>query len=242
MRASLLDDAAVAHDEDAVGDLAHNGEVVRDEEHGEAVLDAEAFEECDDLGLNGDIERGGGFVGDEKARAIDERHGDHDALPLTAGELVREVVEAALWVGKCNFMKCGDDAGVQLGAGDTRIVGEDGFGDLPADAHDGVERRHGLLKDHGEGAAAVRAHLIFTEGEEVLGVEVGCAGELQAAGDGGCRQKQTQQCQRGCGFAGAGLADQAEGFAGCDVEGDAVNGFVTGEGDAEIARGEQRGR
>ena len=82
MRRSLLHDAAVAHDEDAVGNLADDGEVVRDEEHGEAVLAVETFEKCDDLRLHGDVECGGGFVGDEKTRAVDERHGNHEALPL----------------------------------------------------------------------------------------------------------------------------------------------------------------
>jgi len=37
----LLHDAAVLHHRDAVGDLADDGEVVRDEEHGEAVFGAE---------------------------------------------------------------------------------------------------------------------------------------------------------------------------------------------------------
>lgn len=119
---------------------------------------------------------------------------------------------------------------------------EDGFGDLAADAHDRVERGHGLLEDHGDGAAAVGAHLVFAEGEQVFGVRVGLAGELEAAGDGGRGRKQAEDGERGGGLAGAGLADEADGFAGGNVEGDAVDGFVAGEGDAEIADGEQRGR
>lgn len=73
-------------------------------------------------------------------------------------------------------------------------------------------------------------------------MEVGLAGELEIAGDGGCRRKQAKEGERGCGLARAGLADEADGFAKGDVEGDAVNGFVAGEGDMEIANGEQRGR
>jgi hypothetical protein len=63
------------------------------------MLTAETLEQSDDLRLHGDVECGGGLVCDEQARAVDERHGDHDALALAAGELMRVVVEAALWVG-----------------------------------------------------------------------------------------------------------------------------------------------
>ena len=122
------------------------------------------------------------------------------------------------------------------------MVREDGFGDLVADAHDGVERGHGLLEDHGDGAAAVRAHLIFAESEEVFGFGVRLAGEADAAGEVRRGRKEAEQGEGGGGLAGAGLADEAEGLAGSDVEGDAVDGLVPGEGDAEIADGEQRSR
>ena len=112
------------------------------------------------------------------------------------------------------------------------------------DAHHWIQRGHGLLKDHREGTAAVRAHLIFTEGEEIFGVVwlVWLAGELKIAGDGRGGWKEPEQSERRRRLAGAGLADEADGLAGCDVEGDAVDGLVPGEGDPEIARGEQWGR
>ena len=120
-------------------------------------------------------------------------------------------------------------------------MGEHGFGDLMTDAHDRVERGHGLLKDHRHGTAAMCAHFVLSEGEEVFGV-VGRVAELEAAGEVRGGRKKTEQGQRGCRFSGAGFADEANGLTGRDVEGDAVNGFVAGEGDAEIARGEERGR
>ena len=44
--------------------------------------------------LHGDVERGGGFVGDQEIGLGDQHHGDHDALAHAAGELVRiEVVD-----------------------------------------------------------------------------------------------------------------------------------------------------
>ena len=52
-----------------------------------------------DLRLGGHVERGGGLVGDQQLGPAGERHGDHDALPHAAGQLVRVLVEAALGGG-----------------------------------------------------------------------------------------------------------------------------------------------
>ena len=161
------------------------------------------MEKCDDLRLNGDIQRGCGFVGDKQAGAIDERNGDHDALALATGELVWVVVEAALGIGERDLMQCGEDPRVEFGACDAWCVRENRFGDLATDAHHGIERGHGLLKDHREGAAAVRAHLIFAEGEEIFGFGILLAGELKAAGEVRGRRKEPEQSERGCRFAGA---------------------------------------
>ena len=100
----LLDDLAVLHDGDPVGDLGDDGEVVRDEEHGEVVGAAQVVEQAQYLGLDGNIERGGGLVGDQQTGAVDECHGDEDALALAAGELVGIVAEAALGVGQANLI------------------------------------------------------------------------------------------------------------------------------------------
>jgi hypothetical protein len=192
LRRSLLHDAAVTHDEDAVGDLADDGEVMRDEEHGETMLAAEAFEQRDDLRLHGDIECGGGFVCNEQARTIDERHRDHDALALATGELMRVVVEAAFGVGQRDLMKHGENTSVEFCARDAWRVRQDSFGDLAADAHDRIERGHRLLKDHRDGPATMCTHVLFVESEEIFG-SVWLAGELKATGDGrGWREKPEQ--------------------------------------------------
>ena len=54
---------------------------------------AQAVDEVEDLRLHGDVERGRRLVGDEQLRIAGERHGDHHALALAAGELVRIAVE-----------------------------------------------------------------------------------------------------------------------------------------------------
>jgi hypothetical protein len=117
-------------------------------------------------------------------------------------------------------------------------VCEKGFGDLAAYGHHGVERCHGLLEDHGDRAAAMTAHGLFREGEEVFGAR--CGGEGDASGDVRLRWKEAHHGERGGGLAGAGLADEAEGLARGDGKGDAPHRLLRAEGDAQVADAEQR--
>ena len=64
--------------------------IVRDQQHGHAALALQRLQQLEDLRLDGDVERGGRLVGDQQVRLVGQRHGDHDALALTAGKLVRD--------------------------------------------------------------------------------------------------------------------------------------------------------
>ena len=89
---SEFDDLAEIHDGDAMAHSADDGEVVGDEEIGEAEAILKLLEEVDDLGLDRDIEGGEGLIGDDEPGLDGEGAGDADTLPLAAGELVREAV------------------------------------------------------------------------------------------------------------------------------------------------------
>jgi hypothetical protein len=69
-----LGDAAGIHDDDVVAHVGDDAEVVRDEDDGHAELLLERLHELEDLRLDGDIEGGGGLVGDDdgglQARAM----------------------------------------------------------------------------------------------------------------------------------------------------------------------------
>ena len=82
---AMLDDAALGHDADPVGHLAHDAEVVGDEEQGHAVARLQALQQFQDLRLNGDVEGGRRLVGNQQVGFVGERHGDHHALALAAG-------------------------------------------------------------------------------------------------------------------------------------------------------------
>ena len=53
------------------------------------------------------------------------------------------------------------NATLQVRTGDVRFVGANGLRNLRANTHDGIQRGHGLLKDHGDFAAADGAPVVF---------------------------------------------------------------------------------
>jgi hypothetical protein len=94
-RAQLHDAPQVQHG-DPVGEVAHDTEVVGDEEVGDALLRLEVGKEVEDRGLHRHVERRGGLVADDDARVPGERAPDRYALLEAAGELHRPRAQQAL--------------------------------------------------------------------------------------------------------------------------------------------------
>ena len=69
--------------------IAHHGEVVRDEQHGEGELTPQATQEGDELRLHRDIEPRDDLVGNKELRLRAESARDVHPLLLPAGELGR---------------------------------------------------------------------------------------------------------------------------------------------------------
>ena len=170
---SGLDDTTLLHHSDIVGDTAHDAEIVRDEQHRHPELRLQVLEQAEDLRLDRDVERGRGLVGDEKVRPVGERHGDHDALPLAARQLMREGTEARRGIGDADVGEQRDDAIPQLVAADPAVQRQD-LPDLSLDRVERVQRRHGFLEHHGDGAAADIPHVGFGRPQEVAARRTGC--------------------------------------------------------------------
>jgi hypothetical protein len=60
----LLDDHALVHDGNPVGERAHHRKVMRDEDVGQAQVALQAAEQVEDLRLHGHVQGGDGFVAD----------------------------------------------------------------------------------------------------------------------------------------------------------------------------------
>ena len=87
-----LDDATAAHDQRRVGDVVAEREVVRDEEDPDALL-LQVSEQVEDVDPGRRVEHADDLVGDEELEVEQQRAGDHQALQLSAAELVRVLAE-----------------------------------------------------------------------------------------------------------------------------------------------------
>jgi hypothetical protein len=81
-----LDNGAAVQDVHAVDDLAHDREVVRDEQVAEPELVAKRVEQVEDLRLDRDVEGRDRLVADEELRLQRERAGNGDALAFSTRE------------------------------------------------------------------------------------------------------------------------------------------------------------
>ena len=82
VRRRELHDFAQVHHRDAIRDVLHHGQVVRDEHVGEVVVALEIFEEIDHLCLHRNVERRYGLVADNELRFHRESSRDSDSLTL----------------------------------------------------------------------------------------------------------------------------------------------------------------
>ena len=234
---ALFDGGAAVEDGDLVADFAGEAEVVGDEQDGGVVAGLELGHEVDDDGLDGDVECGGGFVGDDEAGAAGEGHGDEDALAHAAGELMGVKAEEGFGVRQVDGLEGGEAALVALaGVGDADM-GEV-FAHLLLDGEDGVEGGEGLLRDEGdvaaeEGAASRGGH----------GGEVGAVEGQDALGGGEAWRHELGDGAADHAFAGAGFADEAEDLAGGEGEGEVADdrdGLAgEGGGDGEVLGGQE---
>ncbi len=212
-------DLAAEHDGDAIAEAADDAEIVRDEDERHVELGAETAEFAEDLGLDRDIQRGGGLVGDEQAGTAGEGHGDHGALLHAATELVRVIMHAFLGINDADGAEPLGDFRVEIF--DFGPVEADALGDLAADGKDGVERGGGLLENIRDPAATHGTEFGRRHREDVATLEVDRAtGKL-----GGRRGKQAGEREGGDAFAAAALADDGERAAVLEREGDAFHRF-----------------
>ncbi len=150
-----FDDLALGHDADAIGEFADDAEVMGDEQHRHAVLVLQSAQQFEDLRLHGHVERRRRLVGDQQFRPVGERHGDHDALALAAGEFVRIGVQPLFRLADADLIEQFQHALARRLTGHALMQIED-FGDLLLDRMQRIERGHRLLEDHRD---VVAAHL-----------------------------------------------------------------------------------
>jgi hypothetical protein len=143
VRRSLLDDATEIHDRDDIGDVADDGQIVRDHHIRQSQPVLQFLQQVDHLGLDRYVQRGDRLVGDDQVRFQRNRAGDANALPLAAGELVRVPPRCRRWQS---------DQVEELGNGPRSphldAVRPPGFCEHRLDALSGIQACHRILEDH----------------------------------------------------------------------------------------------
>ena len=86
LRGTDLDDLPEIHDRDAVGEVAHDAKVMRDEEIGDTLLRLQIDKEVEDGRLHRDVERRCRLVAKHERRRAGESARDRDALLEPARE------------------------------------------------------------------------------------------------------------------------------------------------------------
>ena len=141
-----------------------------DEEHRGAVFLAEVLDQIDHGRLHRHIERGGGFVEDQQRGFRHQRHGDDDALLLTARKLVRVAFQHPLRVWQADVGHHLKRAFPGLGLRHA-LMDHRHFHELLADLHRRVQGGHRLLVDHRDLGAPDLAQFLFGHGGQVAALE-----------------------------------------------------------------------
>jgi hypothetical protein len=208
-----FDDVTEIHDGDAVAEMFDHGQVMGDEEVGQAALFLEVLQEVDHLRLHRDIERADRFVTDDESGFHREGTGNANALALAAAELVR--VPAALSRIESDIPHEFADPPAAFGAVAGESMNINGFANDRFDREARVQRAGRVLKDH-LAVASMAAEVGPAEREQVEAVEPNPAGGGPHETDDGAAE---------CGFAATAFADQAQGFASGQFEVYAINGL-----------------
>jgi hypothetical protein len=227
---TLLDDQAALHHGDAVGDVGDHSEIMGDEHHAHALGPLDLADQVEDLGLGGDVERRRRLVGDQQRRLERQRHGDHHALALPAGQAERIGVAQVRGVGKADILEQFEHAPF-TGRRVLLAMDFENFGDLVSDLHQRVQCRKRLLEHHRHGPAALGLKLRLAHVQQIPAAKQDPPGaRLQVS------RQEPHDRVGGQGFAGAGFADDAQDLAGLEVEGDLL------DGEGAVEPGRQRNR
>ena len=204
-----------------------------DEQQGHVPVAHQRTHELQDLRLDRDVQGRGRLIGDEQLGLTGKRHGDHDALPHAARELVRVALHHAGRVGQADRGEELDDARAGIRPGEAEVEAQR-LGDLLAGPVERVQGGERVLEDHGHPLAAHPSVLRLGQPHELVALEA------DAALDGArARRQEPHDGAAAHGLAGARLTHQADDLAGPDGEIEPVDG-VDGAGDGAEADGQAR--
>ena len=125
-----------------------DGEIVRDEQVGDAKFGLQFFQQIENLRLHGNVQRRGRLVADQQFRLHGQRPCNGDALALTTGKLMR-VTRSGLG-RQADLFEQGRDGRGQIGIArlTPRTQRQHAFGDDFAHPQPRIQRGEGILENH----------------------------------------------------------------------------------------------
>ena len=193
---ALLHDLPEIHDRHPVRDMAHQRQVMADEDHGRAAVPLNVEQKRHDRRLHRNVERGDRFIRHDEFRAGGKGARDGDALLLPAGELRGPPR------GKLHRQANGFEQFARAGIHLSRRPGEAELckhtADRPADAMRGIERAVRILEHHLHGALSRLVTATLARFGQQLAAEADAAG---------CRRVEPRDDAGKGGLAAAGLAN-----------------------------------
>jgi hypothetical protein len=144
---STFHNPSEVHHNHIVGHAGNDSKIVGDKHDGRFKFPTQLIDEIHDLGLNGYIESGRRFIGNEKGRVAGQSHGDHSTLAHSSRKLVGILLDPMFWRWNPDSFQHLDGFVVRFPARET-LMKDNRFPDLVPDAKERVERGHGFLKDH----------------------------------------------------------------------------------------------
>ena len=208
IRVRCLYYSSKVHNSDSVRNMSDYQQVVRDEEISNTELFLQLFKHIDDLRLDGNVQRGYGFVADDEFGIYSQRSRDTDTLSLAAGELV-DVSCRVLRVQSDQFHEAEDLLSALCFVG-IEFMDVQGLADDLFDRHTGIQRGIGILENHLH-LGAVLDHVLICDQISVV-VDLAAGGLVET-------QKRTADSS----LAAAGLAYKSESLTGLNAEVHSVN-------------------
>ena len=136
----LFEDFPRIHQRHPVGHLLHHRQIVRNQDERHGLFAQQRLQQLEHLRLQRHVERRRRLVGNDDLGLRGKRHGDHDALLLSAGKFVRERSEPLPCSIDSDPLKPGLRLGERLRLRQAAVEPHR-FAELIADRHHGIEPR-----------------------------------------------------------------------------------------------------
>ena len=199
---------------DTVGNVLDHGQVVCNEKVRRAGLLLNILHEVHHLRLNGYVQCRDTLIRDDQLRVHDQRPGNADTLPLTAGELMG--ITGRMLRCETHLLQDGLHLGVSLLPGLAGAMNVQTLADDVLHLLTGIQGSHGILEDH-----------LHLGPQHIVGILVQTAADFRVVEQnlslGGVIEPDDGTSDGG--LSGAGLAHEAIGLTGVDLEAHIVHGL-----------------